>query len=321
MALKAKPAPARVAVFGANARIGGAVAAAISERAPQVAMTLITRTAGAGDQLAADFPKARIAVANYYDLPSLVDALAGADGIFVVTPDFLDEDEAMTNLIHAVQSHGQARHIVRLLADPPGMTIERIPAALQSFGSGPAIQHMRARRVLEVSGLPITYMNIAAYFMQNFTMHLGASIRSHRVLTIPRDRRMAFIDAADVGACAAALLLSENPRHIDQIYHLDNGYDVMHFSEVAELMSKVFGESIGYDGSDESYRALSGPNIIARFKRPDAIDYFLNYSQFEQDNETVWRKTDVVEFLTGRPAVRLGDFLGRHREAILGSSD
>lgn len=313
-----KRAPERIGIFGANSRIGGAVARAVVERAPNMALTLIVRSDAYLPALLAEFPAADCVVADYYDLPSLERALHDVESLFVVTPDFLDEERAMTLLVQAIRTQPGLLHIVRLLADPPGMTMDRIPDGLKRYGGGTAVQHLRARRLLEASGLPFTYVNIAAYYMQNFAMHLGVPVKTDRTLAVPRDRRVAFIDAADVGACVAALLLSDNQRHIGQTYHLDNGHDTLWFSDVAAMMSDVFGEPIHYDGSDDAYRRLAGEAVVRRFKRPDAVDYFLQYFQFEQDNETIWRKTDIVEFLTGRRATTLREFLERNRNAILG---
>lgn len=314
-----KPVLSRIAIFGANGHIGNPMARYITEQSPETHLRLLVRVEDHRAALAAEFPGAEIVVANYYDLPSLERALDGVNGLFVVTPNFLDEERAMANLVQAARTSPGLLHIVRLLADPPGMTLDRIPDVLRRFGSGTAIQHLRAKPILERSGLPFTYINIAAYFMQNFATALfNGPIRAQRVLAVPRNRRMAYIDTADIGACAAAILLSHNQRHIGQTYHLNNGHDLMWFDEVAALMSTVLGEHIAYDPSDETFIDLCGPGIVGYFGRPDAIDYALHYMQFEQDVETIWTRSDIVEYLTGRPATRLADWLRDNRDAILG---
>lgn len=183
------------------------------------------------------------------------------------------------------------------------------------------MQHLRAKALLENSGLPVTFINIGAYFMQNFkTPFFNGALRAERTLAVPRNRRMGFIDTQDIGACAAVLLLSKDQRHIGQTYHLDNGHDVMWFDEVAQLMSQAFGEPIRYDGSDETFLRFCGDGVKQYIGRPDADAYFLHYFQFEQDNQTVWRKTDIVEFLSGRPATRLSDWLKANKGEILGTA-
>lgn len=317
-----KPALSRIAVFGANNHIGLPLARWIAQRSPQTQLRLIVRNPANRAALEAEFPAAEVVVADYYDLVSVEAALKGAKGLFIVTPDFLDEQRAMTNVIYAARGEPGLLHIVRLIADPPGMTMERVSDALKRFGGGTAVQHLRAKALLEHSGLPVTFINIGAYFMQNFlTPFFNGALRAERTLAVPRNRRMGFIDTADIGACAAALLLSDNQRHIGQTYHLDNGHDVMWFDEVAALMGEAFGEPIAYDGSDEAFLRHCGEGVKQYIGRPDADQYYLHYFQFEQDNETVWRKSDVVEFLTGRKATTLMDWLQTHRAAILGQSD
>ncbi len=314
-----KPDQEFIGVFGANAHIGNPVASYVAQKAPKTRLRLIIRTDDHRTALSKEFPNAEIVVANYYDLASLENALSGLTGLFVVTPDFLDEERAMTNLIFAALCTPSLQHIVRLVADPPGMTLDRIPAALTRFGGGTAVQHLRAKALLEKSGLPLTYINIAAYFMQNFiTPFFNGPIRAERVLSVPRNRRMGFIDTNDIGACAAAILLSNNQRHLNQTYHLDNGHDVMWFDEVADLMSEVFGVKIRFDGSDETFLRLCGEGVKQYIGRPDADEYYLHYFQFEQDNETVWRKSDVVEYLTGRKPMTLRNWLLDNKNAILG---
>lgn len=317
--LDTKPPLQRIAVFGANGHIGRPLATWIQSKSSSTQLRLVIRSDAHRPSLEAEFPSAEFVIANYYDLASLEAALAGVQGAFIVTPDFLDEQRAMTNFVYAARTNPGLRQVVRLIADPPGMTMDRVPDSLKAFGGGTAVQHLRAKAILEQSGLPFTYINIAAYFMQNFlTPFFNGPIRSERILSVPRNRRMGFIDTHDIGACAASILLSPNQRHIGQTYHLDNGNDVLWFDEVADLMSDVFGEKIRYDGSDETFLRICGEGVKSYIGRPDADQYFINYFQFEQDNETVWRKTDVVEFLTGRPAKSLRQWLSENKSQIFG---
>lgn len=316
--MSSKPRPEEILIFGANGHIGGPAAQAIRRDAPDVSLRLATHRASTADKLSRQFPAAEVVVADYLDLPAMVGAFDGVDGCFVVTPDFMDEETAMTNLVAAARHHGALRHLVRLVADPIGMTPQRVPAVLTDFGKGTAVQHLTAKAVLDRSGLPVTYINNAAYFMDNFLTFFGDPIRRFRKLVVPRNRRMGFLDPIDTGECAAAILLSESATHIGQIYHLDNGNDVMGFDEVAELASKTLGELIEYDGTDEGFEKYCGETVREYFGHPDAVDYYLAYFQFEQDNETVWRKSDIVEYLTGRPAKTLQTWFTEHREAVLG---
>ncbi len=311
-----KPKMSTVVVFGANNYIGRPLARYVADNAPDVHLRLVVRNNEHRAGLERDFPAAEVVLADYYDLSSLETALHKASGVFVVTPNFCDEERAMTNLVYAARQNRDLVQIVRLLGDPPGMTLDEVPDSLKRFGGGAAVQHLRAKSVLDRSGLPITYLNVAAYFMQNLASPLmNSPLRHARSLIVPKNRRMAWIDTRDIGACGAALLLSNNQRHIRKTYHLDNGFDVLWFDELAGLMSEVWETPIRYDGSDEAFLDVAADLV----PRHDFGAYFLAYSQFEQDNETLWRKSDIVEYLTGRPATRLRDWLLEHKETVLGS--
>jgi len=92
----------------------------------------------------------------------------------------------------------------------------------------------------------------------------------------------------------------------------------MMFSEVADLMTEVWGEKITYEGTDEGYRRILGPAFKASTLRPDTLEFFLGFSQFEQDNETIWRKSDIVEYLTGQKGKTLRQWLIENKTKILG---
>jgi len=294
-----KPTLNKIAIFGSNSRIGMPAVEYIKKNSPSTELRLIVRKDKRIPALEAKFPDTEIVIADYYDLPSLESALRGVQGALIVTPDFMDEERAMKNFIYASRRSHSMIHVARILGDPPGMTLDRVPEVMKRFGGGTTVQHMNAKKVLVSSGLPITYINCASYFMQNFTDYLfGPPLRDLRTLVCPRNRRMGFIDCADIGNCAAAVLLSTNHRHIGQTYHLDNGNDVMMFSDVADLMTEVWGEKITYEGTDEGYRRIMGPAFSNSTLRPDTVEFFLGFSQFEQDNETIWRKSDIVEYLT-----------------------
>lgn len=319
-----KPDLERVAIFGGNSRIGLPVAKQLLEARPEINVRLIVRSERHRAAIESELPQAEITIADYYDLASLEAATDGCDGVFVLTPNRLDEERAMSNLVFALRrNHGQVKHIVRLLGDPPGMSMDKVPDTLRNAPGGTAIQHLVAKEILAKSRLPITYVNVAAYFMQNYSGPLFAlGIRKHRVLISPRNRRMAYIDADDIGRCVSALLLSNDHRHIGMTYHLDNGIDVLRFDEVAALMSEVWDEPIGYDGSDESFlrmKFMNDMNTPLDFEL-DKEDYWISYSQFEQDNQHAWRKTDIVEYLTGTPAKPLRTWLEENRDAVLHST-
>ena len=313
-----KPKPGLITIFGARGRLGAPLARYVRARAPDVILRLVTSAPAKARNLEVEFPDAQVVVANFYDEPSMKMALDGANGVFVVTPNFLDEEKAMPIFVRAASATDTIVHIVRLLGDPPGMTLDRVPASIRDFRPhGPATQHLLAKDILEESGLPITFINCAAYLMDNFLASPAATLRDRHELVVPVNRLNAFIDPRDVGETAACLLLSDNHRHIGQIYHLDNGHDVMRFSEAAEVMTRVFGVKIGYDGSKERFFR----DLAARYRQilgnERAAEYMVDVFEYELENEVTWRRSDVVEAIIGRRPKTLEAWLQEHRDLIL----
>jgi hypothetical protein len=88
-------------------------------------------------------------------------------------------------------------------------------------------------------------------------------------------------------------------------------------------MTEAWGETITYDGSDETFVNLKHTGTLDTPPEPPLLkeDYWVTYSAFEQNNQTVWRKSDIVEFLTGSPGKSLREWLVENKDAVLESTD
>ena len=314
MTYNRKPIPRAILIFGAAAHIGGPLAAFLAREAPSIRLRLATRDPAKGDRLRQAFPSADVVVADYLDLPSLQRAVEGMEGVFVITPWQTDERPAMTNLVDALKGSGSLVQLLRLVGVQPEASLHRVPQSLRDEGLALPIQHPIAKRILDDSGLPVTYLNIGATFMDNFLMlGIREGLRRERRLVWP-ERLIPWIDPRDIAEVAARLFLSDNHRHIGQFHTLNNGQDLLRFQDVAQLMSEVWDEPIAYDSSRESFFA-SYPQIGPGL--PHLWDFF----QYEQDNEVVWARNDFVERMLGRKPTTLRDWLIEHRQAVLGAPE
>jgi uncharacterized protein YbjT (DUF2867 family) len=304
-----KPVPRSILIFGAAAHIGRPLAQVLQREASQIILRLVssspTRLAG----LRRDFPNADVVCANYLEPETLERAVEGMEGIFVITPGGTPEEPAMTNLVNAIKSAGSPIHILRCLGMQPESNLRRIPQSiLESPALGLPVQHPIAKRILDESGLPVTYLNFGATFMDNF-FWMKEGLRKKKKL-IWHNRLIPFIDPRDIADVAARLLLSDNHRHIGQFHTLNNGHDLMRFEDVARLMTETFGEAIAYDGSREAFfeaYAHLGP------LRDTLWDFF----EYERANEVVWARNDFVERTLGRKPTTLRDWLLEHRHLLL----
>ena len=309
-----KPIPKTVLIFGAAGRIGGPLASYLTQAAPSVHLRLVSRSEARVDALKSAYPTADVVCADYFDPASLNKAVQGMEGVFVLTPGGTSEAPAMTNLVHALKQADSLIHLIRQIGIQPEANPHRIPQSLREPRLSLPVQHPIAKKILDDSGLPVTYLNCGATFMDNFIYFgLSKSLRNEHRLVWP-ERLIPWIDPREVGEVAGRLFLSDNHRHIGQLHTLNNGQDIMRFGEVAQLMSEVWGIPITHDSSKESFLstyAHIGPRL------EELWDFF----QYEQDNEVVWARNDFVERILGRKPKTVREWLIEHREAIMGAPE
>ena len=214
----------------------------------------------------------------------------------------------MTNLVAAVKEADTAVHILRGLGLQPEANPRRIPKSVRDAGLGLPIQHPVAKQILDESGLPVTYLNFGATFMDNFFWMKKGLVDERKLIW--HNRLIPFIDPRDIGEVAGRLFLSDNHRHIGQFHTLNNGHDLMRFSDVAEVMSDVFGEKITHDGSKEAF-------FDAYAHLGDVRQVLWDFFEYERANEVVWARNDFVERTLGRQPVTVRAWLQEHAEALL----
>lgn len=305
-----KPVPKNILIFGASGHIGGPVARFMTREAPTIPLRLATSDPAKTATLQARFPQAEVVWADYTDRTSLETAVDGMDGVFVLTTSGTDESTAMTGLVEACRSRGVTPHVIRLLGIQPESNPHRIPQSLRDHGLGLPIQHPIAKAVLDDSGLPVTFLNSGATFIDNFRW-MAKALRDRRTLVWP-DRLIPYIDPSDIAEVAGRLFLSDNHRHIGQFHTMNNGQDILRFSEVADLMSDIWGEQISYDGSKAGFFAEYSPMGERR------LNYLWDFFQYEQDNEVIWARNDFVERTIGRRPTNVREWLANNRNYLLG---
>lgn len=304
-----KPIPRSVLIFGAAGHIGGPLADFLHREAPQIKLRLVSSRPEGIEKLRADRPYAEVVTANYMDLSSLQAAVEGIEGVFVNSPPEMDEHIAMPNLVTALKKEGTLVHLLRTVGLQPEANYRRLPPAVREAKFGLPMQHPGVKKILDESDLPVTYMNLGASFMDNFLWMKGGLVRERKLVW--HNRLIPLIDPREIAEVAGRLLLSDNHRHIGQFHTLNNGHDLLRYSDVADLMSEVFGEKITHDGSLEAftreYGAQFGPKLMEIW----------NFFEYERANEVVWARNDFVERMLGRKPRTLRQWLEEHAELLL----
>lgn len=307
-----KPPLKSIAIFGAAGHIGGPMARYLRFHAPQVRLRLISSSPDKVDQLRADFPGAEAVLANYHDPASLEAALAGIEGLMVLTTQPMDERKAMTNLVDTVRKCGTLRHMVRVVGLFPDFNPRRIPQCLRDFGMGLEIQHPIARQVLEEADMPVTFLNVGASYMDNF-LRMIPGLQEHGTVVWP-NRVVTYIDPRELGEVAARLLLSDDARHVGQFYTLNNGEPGMSTADVAALMSEVFQRPIAHDGGREGFMRFFAPLLEAKLVPAALPAYLWDFFQFEDANAPAWIPNQFVERTLGRKPTTVRAWLQEHRQ-------
>lgn len=305
-----KTRPTNIVVFGASGHIGKPLALHARYRAPDVNLRLVSSSQQKRDALAAEFPESECVVADLFDADSLGPALKDAEAIFLVTPSPFDEARAMTNFVDTVKRVARPVHIARIVGYEPESLPRRVPESIRRWG-GTAQQHYVAKRILDESDLPVTYLNIGATYLDNF-LTMAPIIKQRRLLVYPK-RYMAYIDARDIGELGANLLLSSDERQIFQFHTLNNGQDLLTVEQVLEAMSDVLKTKIDWEWSREAFVREYGAALAKRRRRPDAAEQILDFLDYEQGNAAFHHLNDVAERLLGRKPTSVRAWFMEHR--------
>ncbi|SNR82510.1 Uncharacterized conserved protein YbjT, contains NAD(P)-binding and DUF2867 domains [Haloechinothrix alba] len=320
MSANARPAPHRVLVFGASGHVGAFAADAIAGSNRNVALRVATSSVDKAGELKARYPSAEIVQADYMDLQSLVAAFDGVDAAFLITPDFrIDEQRAMINVCAAAHAAGTQPHLVKLTGVTIGINnANELRPSLREY-PGPALQYQQARAVLNASGLPVSFLNSFAYFMDDLLTVWLLPLLNRRVLSAPFDRSTTFVDTRDLGEAAARLLLEPHDREHDGYMHHVTGTERIRFSEVATMLTEVLGVEITYEDDPQAFKD-DVEEVVNMHFGPGATDYFVEFCLNEQKEEPLFIVTDVLQHLLGREPRTLRDWIEEHKSAFFPES-
>ncbi|KAK7226951.1 hypothetical protein V2G26_014954 [Clonostachys chloroleuca] len=310
MTVPSKKIPDSVLIFGAAGHIGWPLAEYLHRKASSIKLRLATSSPHKREHLQKAFPHATIIDANYNDVQSLKLAARDIEAIFVITPGGMNERVAMTNLVTALRGENRLIQIIRMVGIFPELSPQRVPKTLGP-GSLP-YEHPIAKQILDESGLPVTYINCGASFIDNLWLQI-APVLAKRTLIWP-EHRVPFIDPVDIAEVAGTLLLSDNGKHIGAFHTMNNGHDWLQFREIAGILSDVLGQDIAYNGSFEAFSDFYRP------KMGDLVDKLWAFFKFEEANEENWALNNFVERTIGRKPTTFKDWVVRHKDELLRGS-
>lgn len=165
---------------------------------------------------------------DFTDEATWAAAFRGVDSMFVVRPPALGRPR--TQMIPALTAARDAgvSHMVLL--------------SLQGAEHNPVVPHATLERWLRSSGLAWTFVR-ASFFHQNLSTTHATDIRDRDEIVVPAGRgATAFVDAADVGAVAAAAL-RDPLRHAGKAWTV-TGAQALTYDEVAAVLADELGRAV-----------------------------------------------------------------------------
>lgn len=231
----------------------------------------------------------------------LESVLAGTKRLFILTGNQFGFGKIQNNLIHRAEKLG-VEYVVKLSA----------LGATPRTKSPLAAEHWQVEETLAASSLKWTILRPHA-FMQNWLGEVAQTVRGENgIYQAIGDGKVPFIDARDIAAVAAHLLLHPE-GHIDERYVLTGGKAVSYF-DLAKALTAAIGRTITYhDISPEEMRKRMTRQGI----KPKMIESYLALAAYQKAGGPTERTSDSIEKILGRKPLTVTDFANYYKEYFI----
>jgi uncharacterized protein YbjT (DUF2867 family) len=236
-------------------------------------------------------PEPELVGGNLDDAARIEPALSGVDRLFVLTATGRGQLTQERNAIEAAAKAGVAR-VVKL--------------SVLDAGPGSSLRHGvwqgNANAALAAAGPDWTVLQMA-FFMQNLVTMVGGGV----LRSSAGDGRVGMIDARDVAAAAAAVLLN-SPSWTQNETVVLSGPEALSFDDTVKVLSEATGALF-------RHQAVPSPQVAAMLRQFGAEQWYADDVAVFSDliaAGKVQAVTDSVRRLTGRGPRSLADFAREH---------
>ncbi len=232
--------------------------------------------------------------ADLRDPRLLEPAIAGTTRLFLLTGNDAGFATLQIGILRAAESLGIA-HVVKLSA----------LGASDHSKSGIGREHYEVEEALKKTTMQWTILRPHA-FMQNWLGDVAQSVRSRAVIESPiGDGRVPFIDARDIAAVAAEILLHPD-GHEGKKYVLTGG-EAVGFNDIANILGVTYKPLT----MDEARAKLESKDVPR-----DQIDAMLAISAYQKAGGPTAVVSDAVARILSRPPRTIRDFFKDHAGAF-----
>ncbi|WP_049574943.1 SDR family oxidoreductase [Streptomyces sp. SBT349] len=284
-----------VLITGATGTVSTALIEAL--RGADVKLRALVR-----DASTADGPRekgAEVVVGDLDDARTLPPVFQDVQDVWLLTPNGPRAPENNMNALWAARQAG-AERVVRL----------SVVGAAHDAPNRSGRLHALSDQETERSGLRWTILR-PHWFMHNLLNDADDIAATGTFSLNMAAARIGAIDARDIAACAARVLLDDPDRHHGRTYTL-TGPRSLTFDEIADRMSRALGRPVTYlpVGDDARRKTLLGHGIP-----PWIVDMLQEYAHAYASG---WGDftTGTVARLLGRPPRDVTDFIHDHATAF-----
>ncbi len=233
---------------------------------------------------------------NILSQEGIESAFENVDRVFLLSPPgYTNQDKLLSPLIEMAKKK-KVKKVV-LMTAMGANAIDTAPLRI-------------AEIQLEKSGLSYNIIR-PNWFMQNFNSYWIQGINSDGKIYLPVAKaKGSFIDARDIAAVAAELLLSEKFSNKD--YDL-TGSDVIDHNQVADILSAATGRKISYQ---EIEPAAMKAGLLGAGLPKDYVEFMLVILDFFKQGYAE-RTTDAIEKIIGRKPISFKKYAEDYKSAWL----
>ena len=290
---------ADILVSGATGRTGGAAIDTLLEMGKRVRAYVRT-----DDERAAALRKRGVdtAVGNFTDIDDIRAAMEGIRSAYFLHP-------IAPGIIGAAAYFAQAAKEAGATAI---VNMSQISARREST-SHAAQDHWISERIFDWSGVATTHLRPTFFAEWLIYPHFAKEIWAKKKIEFPFENGRHAPIAADDQGRVIAYILANPAGHGGKIYSLHGPVEMNH-TEIAAEMSEVLGAKIVYAPSSiDDFRQKM--EQLYKFP-PFLVQHLVEVAQNYRDG--IFAGTnDVLEKITGTPALSVAAFIEKHRDAFV----